>query len=56
MRYPLHSEQPIVAIAGGTGGFGRTIVEKLREKSSYGVVVLSREVWKDIEWITQEVY
>lgn len=33
-----------VAVAGGTGNVGRTIVETLAKSSSYKVVVLGRKV------------
>ena len=35
---------PTVAVAGGTGKLGRTIVEMLLENPGYNVVVLSRQV------------
>jgi uncharacterized protein YbjT (DUF2867 family) len=35
---------PVIAVAGGSGGVGKTIVEKLLEESKYDVVVLSRGV------------
>jgi short-subunit dehydrogenase len=33
-----------VAIAGGTGGIGKTIVEELASVNKYNIVVLSRTV------------
>ncbi|KAJ5747947.1 uncharacterized protein N7511_009643 [Penicillium nucicola] len=33
---------PVIAVAGGSGGVGKTIVEKLLEESKFDVVVLSR--------------
>ncbi|TPX69822.1 hypothetical protein SpCBS45565_g02240 [Spizellomyces sp. 'palustris'] len=36
------SEQAVIAVAGGTGGLGRHIVEELVENGKYRVVVLSR--------------
>jgi short-subunit dehydrogenase len=33
-----------VAVAGGTGGIGKTIVEELARGKKYNVVVLSRRV------------
>jgi uncharacterized protein YbjT (DUF2867 family) len=33
-----------VAIAGGTGGIGKTIVEELARQNKYKIVVLSRKV------------
>jgi short-subunit dehydrogenase len=33
-----------VAIAGGTGGIGKTIVEELASVKKYNIVVLSRTV------------
>lgn len=35
-----------VAVAGGTGGIGRTIVETLVEQGKHKVVILSRKVSK----------
>lgn len=34
----------VVAVAGGTGGVGKTIVERLAQESKYRVIVLSRSV------------
>jgi len=33
-----------VAVAGGTGGVGRTIVEELVRQSKHNVIILSRKV------------
>jgi NAD(P)-dependent dehydrogenase (short-subunit alcohol dehydrogenase family) len=33
-----------VAVAGGTGGIGKTIVEELSRAKQYNVIVLSRSV------------
>lgn len=35
---------PTVAIAGGSTGLGRAIVEALKEDGRYNVVILSRKV------------
>jgi NAD(P)-dependent dehydrogenase (short-subunit alcohol dehydrogenase family) len=34
-----------VAVAGGTGGIGRTIVEELVRQGKHQVLILSRKVW-----------
>lgn len=34
-----------IAVAGGTGGIGKTIVEALLQKPKYRVVVLTQNVW-----------
>lgn len=34
----------VVAVAGGTGGVGRTIVETLRQNPRYKTIVLARKV------------
>lgn len=34
----------VIAVAGGTGGVGKTIVEKLVEQPKFQVIVLSRGV------------
>jgi len=35
---------PVVAVAGGTGGLGRTIVEAIIETKKFEVVILARQV------------
>jgi short-subunit dehydrogenase len=35
---------PVIAVAGGSGGVGKTIVEKLLEEPKFDVVLLSRSV------------
>lgn len=34
----------VVAVAGGTGGVGKTIVERLVQEAKFDVLVLSRSV------------
>lgn len=34
----------VIAVAGGSGGVGKTIVERLLQESKFQVVVLSRQV------------
>jgi NAD(P)-dependent dehydrogenase (short-subunit alcohol dehydrogenase family) len=34
----------VVAVAGGTGGVGKTIVERLVQEAKFQVIVLSRSV------------
>lgn len=34
----------VIAVAGGTGGVGKTIVERLAEESKFQVIVLTRAV------------
>lgn len=34
----------VIAVAGGTGGVGKTIVERLSEESNFQVIVLTRGV------------
>lgn len=34
----------VIAVAGGTGGVGKTIVERLAEESKFQVIVLTRSV------------
>ncbi|OGE48738.1 hypothetical protein PENARI_c026G06160 [Penicillium arizonense] len=38
---------PVIAVAGGSGGVGKTIVEKLLEEPKFDVVALSRSVRQD---------
>jgi nucleoside-diphosphate-sugar epimerase len=45
----------IVAVAGGTGDVGRTIVEALLETGKHTVFVLGRKV-RDIHFIRIQVY
>lgn len=35
---------PVIAVAGGSGGVGKTVVEKLLEEPKFDVIVLSRSV------------
>jgi nucleoside-diphosphate-sugar epimerase len=35
---------PVLAVAGGTGGVGKTIVERLVQEGKFDVIVLSRSV------------
>jgi uncharacterized protein YbjT (DUF2867 family) len=35
---------PVIAVAGGSGGVGKTVVEKLLEEPKFDVIVLSRTV------------
>lgn len=35
---------PVVAVAGGTGGVGKTIVDVLTQEAKHQVVVLTRKV------------
>jgi nucleoside-diphosphate-sugar epimerase len=44
-----------VAIAGGTGGIGRTIVEELARQNKYNIVVLSRSVSQSPSVASQSV-
>lgn len=34
----------VIAVAGGTGSFGRTLVEELKKSPLYDVIVLARKV------------
>ncbi|PMB64031.1 hypothetical protein BM221_010197 [Beauveria bassiana] len=42
------STMQVVAVAGGTGKLGRTIVEAILQSSEYEVIILSRKLEKDI--------
>ncbi|KAF1734739.1 hypothetical protein CRV24_006285 [Beauveria bassiana] len=42
------STMQVVAVAGGTGKLGRTIVEAILQSSKYEVIILSRKLGKDI--------
>jgi nucleoside-diphosphate-sugar epimerase len=35
----------VIAVAGGTGGIGRTVIEALVQQSKLQVIVFTRGVW-----------
>lgn len=39
-----------IAVAGGTGGVGKTIVERLVQEFNYQVIVLSRSVSQESDY------
>ncbi|KAF1957217.1 NAD(P)-binding protein [Byssothecium circinans] len=43
------SQTPVIAVAGGSGGLGRAIVDALRASGEYDVVVLSRSLNSTLE-------
>lgn len=40
----------VIAVAGGTGGVGRAIVDALNGTGKFGVVVLSRKAYSVPPW------
>lgn len=42
--YTIH-KMSVVAVAGGTGSIGRSVVEEIVADGKYEVIVLSRKVW-----------
>lgn len=45
----LNIRMSVLAVAGGTGGVGRTIVDELVAQGKHKIIILSRKVGSDLD-------